>query len=578
MSIFINYRISDCSRDALNLYKRLQKDLGVDIFLDKQEVRAGTYWEDEIKQKLLDAQIVLALISSTWLQAKDKSGNLRLKQPNDWVRMEIEQALKEEKLVCVYLKSKEHLPDLKEQDLPKSIQGITKIQNVRLSDESDGHSEAGYQLLLQELRYKLKQDKTPPHPKDDQVAQVTNTSNQIFAGYATGVDTLLTSTHCLDNATLEDLNIYVGNTKKPRKAVEILGRDQDVVLLKFTPALPNASLVNLATGSTNKSLEWTAKAYRRPRMLLKRPSTPDVSVKGELGPVMGAMVTPAAHHQKICAGLSIFSDNYLLGIVRKKPDLNEALSISKPKTWLKTSSLRKYLGYRCERPVGWTYIKEQAASKPAFHFDLYLSGDESNPLAKLVDQSGHALYRDKAIFEEPPELFNSALALAKAFDDGSLHAMLNTNLMATSLQWGYWLTQAIFGQTPHKQHELLKKAGWGDFACLSDRAVSINIYIDNDLSIYEALPWRCLATPDKQSKTHKLHVLTFDCQWQISLITDRSAHKIKLKEDAHILLVKLFDCTGPMSSDLSHADSHFSRIKDLIKHTETQRNKSFTFK
>ena len=157
MSIFINYRISDCSREAFILYKRLQQDLGVDIFLDKQKVRAGTYWEDEIKQKLLDAQVVLALISSTWLQAKDKSGNLRLPQPNDWVRIEIEQALKEEKLVCVYLKSKEHLPDLKEEDLPKSIQGITKIQNIRLSDESDRYRETDCHWLLQELRYRLKQ-------------------------------------------------------------------------------------------------------------------------------------------------------------------------------------------------------------------------------------------------------------------------------------------------------------------------------------------------------------------------------------------------------------------------------------
>ena len=94
--LFINYRSEDTGQTASRLLQDLEREFTPDqIFLDHARIEAGSEWPERLKQEILSASALLCLIGKSWLQAHDpETGDRLLTLPDDWVRQEIETAIK----------------------------------------------------------------------------------------------------------------------------------------------------------------------------------------------------------------------------------------------------------------------------------------------------------------------------------------------------------------------------------------------------------------------------------------------------------------------------------------------------
>ncbi len=93
--LFINYRKKDTVvlADGLNLM--LRDGFGDVVFLDSSELEKGAEFPPLIQDALSRATCMLVLIGEQWLHQHDeRTGIRRLDLPDDWVRLEIEHALK----------------------------------------------------------------------------------------------------------------------------------------------------------------------------------------------------------------------------------------------------------------------------------------------------------------------------------------------------------------------------------------------------------------------------------------------------------------------------------------------------
>src|SRR6516162_2273813 len=112
--IFINYRRDDSDAYALAVARYLGKR---NIFIDVD--RFKTVLEDKLRQ----CKVMLAIIGPNWVDARDeKTGNRRIDDPEDWVRVEIERALAQKIPVIPVLVAGATLPS--KSDLPQSLQPL----------------------------------------------------------------------------------------------------------------------------------------------------------------------------------------------------------------------------------------------------------------------------------------------------------------------------------------------------------------------------------------------------------------------------------------------------------------------
>ena len=74
---------------------------------------------------------MLVLIGRTWADARDDGGRVRLENPNDYVRLEIELALKRDIAVTPVLVQGAHMPA--PEDLPSEIRDLSYRNGFELS-------------------------------------------------------------------------------------------------------------------------------------------------------------------------------------------------------------------------------------------------------------------------------------------------------------------------------------------------------------------------------------------------------------------------------------------------------------
>src|SRR5216117_1786476 len=94
-SIFLSYRREDSEGQAGRLYDDLVAVFGPDsVFMDVAAIQPGRDFRKSIDQSLSSCGVFLSLIGKSWLTAKDTSGQRRLDDPVDFVRIETAAALK----------------------------------------------------------------------------------------------------------------------------------------------------------------------------------------------------------------------------------------------------------------------------------------------------------------------------------------------------------------------------------------------------------------------------------------------------------------------------------------------------
>ena len=134
--IFISYRRSDSPSEAGRIYDYLDAQFGRDfIFKDVDDIDMGDDFRQSINAAVGQCQILLAVIGKSWLTAEDAAGNRRLDNPADWVRLEIETALKRNVRVIPVLVQDVEMPQVS--DLPESLQPMAYRNVARVRYDPD---------------------------------------------------------------------------------------------------------------------------------------------------------------------------------------------------------------------------------------------------------------------------------------------------------------------------------------------------------------------------------------------------------------------------------------------------------
>ena len=133
---FISYRREDAAGYAGRLRESLERRLGAArVFRDVDTLRPGQDFVQAIESRLSDCAVMLAVIGREWASARDLTGQRRLDEPNDFVRLEIAAALaRPSVLVVPVLVEGAAMPAASE--LPENLRPLTRRHAVSVRDET----------------------------------------------------------------------------------------------------------------------------------------------------------------------------------------------------------------------------------------------------------------------------------------------------------------------------------------------------------------------------------------------------------------------------------------------------------
>lgn len=135
MRVFLSYRRSDVGGYAGRLHDAMAQRLGArNVFQDVTRIEPGSDFTQAIDEALDASDAVLAVIGPGWLGAADAAGELRLRQPDDYVRRELARALERGATVVPVLVGEAALPAV--QDLPDDLRALAQRQAVSLRDQT----------------------------------------------------------------------------------------------------------------------------------------------------------------------------------------------------------------------------------------------------------------------------------------------------------------------------------------------------------------------------------------------------------------------------------------------------------
>ncbi|MBE9140144.1 SUMF1/EgtB/PvdO family nonheme iron enzyme [Nodosilinea sp. LEGE 07088] len=137
-AIFISYRRSNSTDITGRIYDRLAAHFGeASVFKDVDSIPFGVNFRHHLEQAVSYCPVLLAIIDPNWLEATDNRGRLKLANPSDWVRVEIETALKRDRLVIPVLVGDAMLPN--ETELPDSLKALAYRQSAPVRCDPDFH-------------------------------------------------------------------------------------------------------------------------------------------------------------------------------------------------------------------------------------------------------------------------------------------------------------------------------------------------------------------------------------------------------------------------------------------------------
>lgn len=133
-TIFISYRRDDAAAYAGRLYDGLRERYGEDhVFMDVDRIQPGENFAAVIERSVRNADVVLAVIGEQWLSVANDSGQRRLDDPDDFVRLEIKAALDSGRRVIPVLVGGAGMPA--QASLPLPLRQLAGVQAVNMSDE-----------------------------------------------------------------------------------------------------------------------------------------------------------------------------------------------------------------------------------------------------------------------------------------------------------------------------------------------------------------------------------------------------------------------------------------------------------
>ena len=138
--IFISYRREDAADVTGRIHDRLRQHFGEDaIFTDVDKIPLGEDFRQHLDQKMSQCKVLLPVIGRNWIKAKDHRGRLRLEDPGDFVRLEIESALKRNIPVIPLLVHGIEMPSV--EDLPESLRPLAFRNGTPIRRDPDFHKD-----------------------------------------------------------------------------------------------------------------------------------------------------------------------------------------------------------------------------------------------------------------------------------------------------------------------------------------------------------------------------------------------------------------------------------------------------
>ncbi len=158
--VFISYRRSDAAYPASWLFDLLVARYGRDrVFKDVDSISPGENFAEAIAAAVQSCTVLLAVIGRHWLTAAAEDGGRRLDDHGDFVRMEIELALRQNVRVIPVLVDEARLPRAGE--LPPGLGELSRRQAIELGPHQ---FKADTMRFLTALDHALATPVPPPPP------------------------------------------------------------------------------------------------------------------------------------------------------------------------------------------------------------------------------------------------------------------------------------------------------------------------------------------------------------------------------------------------------------------------------
>jgi formylglycine-generating enzyme required for sulfatase activity len=131
-TVFISYRRENTAGEARALFNDLAARLGENsVFMDVDSIALGRDFRSVLQETTAACDLMLVLIGRNWANVTDEGGRTRLENPADYVRLEIEAALKRDIVVTPVLVQGAHMPA--PEDLPAEIRNLAYRNGFELS-------------------------------------------------------------------------------------------------------------------------------------------------------------------------------------------------------------------------------------------------------------------------------------------------------------------------------------------------------------------------------------------------------------------------------------------------------------
>lgn len=161
-SIFISYRRADSMAYTGRIYDRLVNAFGArHVFKDVEDIPPGEDFRSVLDKALTVADVVIIVIGPQWVLITDDEGKRRLNDPNDFVRIEVESALKRtDVLVVPVLVNNAVMPSA--DSLPPALKDLAFRNSVVVRNDPDFNPDINHLITAIEKRLKGgKSNRTP---------------------------------------------------------------------------------------------------------------------------------------------------------------------------------------------------------------------------------------------------------------------------------------------------------------------------------------------------------------------------------------------------------------------------------
>lgn len=164
-NILISYRREDSADITGRIDDRLVQQFGREaVFKDVDSIPLGVDFRTYLDAPVAKCDVFLAVIGRNWMKAKDRKGKSRLEDPGDFVRIEIESALKRQIPVIPVLVSGASIPSADR--LPASVQDLSYRNGIEVRPDPDFHRDMD--RLIEYLKQQVRGLSEPQTKPDNQ--------------------------------------------------------------------------------------------------------------------------------------------------------------------------------------------------------------------------------------------------------------------------------------------------------------------------------------------------------------------------------------------------------------------------